>query len=195
MPMNKLSPISLQDQKRALRAEARQKRAFYSSRKEDDQLKLVDVFLRHIELPQGAIIGSYSAVRDELDPALLNDALRLQGHKIALPVIIGKKKPLVFREYEQGDMLLANPLGIFEPTSSAKNVDPDVLLVPLLAFDEKRNRLGYGGGYYDRTIKKLRLIKPVMTIGLAGSYQRHESIPVGTNDVPLDKIVTENMVI
>jgi 5-formyltetrahydrofolate cyclo-ligase len=117
------------------------------------------------------------------------------GHKIVLPVIIGKKKPLIFRVYEQGDRLLANPLGIFEPTSTAPGLGPDVVLVPLLAFDSKRNRLGYGGGYYDRTIKRIRAQKPVLTIGIACAYQEVPDIPTGPNDVPLDKIVTEKGVL
>jgi 5-formyltetrahydrofolate cyclo-ligase len=193
--MTSLSPFSLQDQKRSMRLAAREQRRAHIERKEQDALRIVEVFLREIALPEGSVIASYSAVADELDPAVLNDALRAQGYSIALPVIVGKKKPLVFRLHEPGDMLLANPLGIFEPASSAQGVEPDVLLVPLLAFDGKRNRLGYGGGYYDRTIKRIRAKKPLTTIGIAFSFQRAESIPVGANDVPLDKIVTETGVI
>ncbi|MDD3371094.1 MAG: 5-formyltetrahydrofolate cyclo-ligase [Alphaproteobacteria bacterium] len=187
--------LSLQDRKRALRAEARHERSLHQDDMDDDARMLAEVFLRHIELPAGAVVASYSPVRDELDPEVLNDELRERGHIIALPVIIGKKKPLIFRVYNEGDRLLANPLGIFEPASAARGIEPDVLFVPLLAFDAQRNRLGYGGGYYDRTIKRLRVNKPVMTVGIAGSYQQVERIPVGPNDVPLDRIVTETGVI
>lgn len=165
------------------------------SHKTDDELRLAEVFISALRFEKELIIATYSPVRSEMGPERLDDALRALGHKIALPVITGKKKPLIFRLYEKGDLLLANPLGILEPASGAQGVNPDVLLVPLLAFDAQRNRLGYGGGYYDRTIKKLRLIKPVLTIGLAYSCQQVEHIPVGSNDVPLDKIVTEISVI
>ena len=153
--------------------------------------KFTEVFLQNVQLEKGAIIASYSAVHDEMDMTILNETLCAKGHPIALPVITGKGKPLIFRIYEEGDRLLANPLGILEPTSAAQGVEPDVLLIPLVAFDRRRNRLGYGGGYYDRTIKKLRARKTVLTLGIAYACQEIAEIPVGPNDVPLDKIITE----
>jgi 5-formyltetrahydrofolate cyclo-ligase len=185
------SPLSLQDRKKVLRAEMRDKRRTLENNNEESSARLADIFLRHIRLEKSAIVASYCAVRDEMDPAALNEALRAMGHKIALPVITGKRKPLIFRRYELGDRLLANPLSIFEPVSSAQAVTPDVLLIPLLAFDRKRNRLGYGGGYYDRTIKELRVHKPVLAFGLAYACQEAAEIPTGPNDIPLDRIVTE----
>lgn len=157
--------------------------------------KLAEVFLRHIRLDEGAVVASYCAVNGEMNPLPLNEALRERGHKISLPVIAGKNKPLVFRTFEPGDELFENSFGIPEPTLTSECVDPEVLLIPLLAFDRRRNRLGYGGGYYDRTIAYLRSHKPVLTLGLAYACQEIIEIPVGPNDVKLDKIVTESGVI
>jgi 5-formyltetrahydrofolate cyclo-ligase len=183
--------LSLREQKKSLRAEAREKRSANRDINEDCADKLADVFLLHFSLPPGAVVVTYAPIRDEIDPSALNESLRAKGYPLALPIIIGENKSLIFRAYEKGDKLLANPLGIFEPMSSAAGVEPDVLLIPMLAFDRARNRLGYGGGYYDRTIKKLRAKKPILTIGLAYSYQEVDKIPIGTHDVPVDKIVTE----
>jgi 5-formyltetrahydrofolate cyclo-ligase len=181
--------LSLQEQKRFLRAEARNRGRIDESG--EAPRKLMDNFLRNIRLEKGAIIASYSAVHDEMDVMVLNERLSAKGYPIALPVITGKGKPLIFRIFQEGDRLLANPLGILEPTSAAQGVEPDVLLIPLVAFDRRRSRLGYGGGYYDRTIKKLRARKPVLTLGIAYACQEIAEIPVGPNDVPLDKIITE----
>jgi len=184
--------LSLREQKRLLRADMRAKERASNDRNKEASQSLADVFLRHIQLEKDAIVASYSAIRDEIDLAILNESLRARGQKVALPIIIGKGKPLIFRLYEKGDRLLANPLGILEPVSSAEGVEPDVLLIPLVAFDRKHNRLGYGGGYYDRTIKKLRARKTVLALGIAYACQEIPQIPVGPNDVPLDKIITEN---
>jgi len=182
---------TLRDQKRRLRAEARARRNAYKNDNENFFTPLAAVFIREMLLDRGAVVASYFAVHDEINPDTLNKALRVLGHRIALPVVVGKRRPLIFRLYREGDSLLANLFGVFEPTSSAEGIEPDVLLVPLLAFDSRHNRLGYGGGYYDRTIKTLRARKPLLTVGLAYAYQEFPEIPVGMNDVPLDKIVTD----
>ncbi len=190
----RLAP-SLQDRKNALRAAMREKRRLNGRNVDDQPQQLADVFVKGVSLEEGAVVAAYAAIRNEMDTAPLIAALRGRGHRIALPVIVGQKKPLIFRLYEPGDGLLANPLDIFEPMSAAPGVVPDVVIIPLLAFDRKRNRLGYGGGYYDRTIKKLRAQKPILTIGVAYSFQEVPEIPTGHNDVPLDKIVTERDVL
>jgi len=177
--------------KRRLRREMRDKRSANRENNEKCFSKLAEVFLQNISLDPDAVVASYAPIHDEIDPAMLEDALRERGHKIALPIIIGEKKSLIFRLYEKGDRILTNPWGIPEPASSAKGVEPDVLLIPVLAFDAARNRLGYGGGYYDRTIKTLREKKSLLALGLAYAYQEVDEIPIGINDVPLDKIVTE----
>jgi 5-formyltetrahydrofolate cyclo-ligase len=181
--------LSLQEKKRLLRAEARKRGRTGESG--EVTRKLMENFLQNIRLEKGAVVASYCAVHDEMNMTVLNETLCAKGHPIALPVITGKGKPMIFRIYQEGDRLLANPLGILEPTSAAQGVEPDVLLIPLVAFDRRLNRLGYGGGYYDRTIKKLRIHKPILTLGIAYACQEITEIPVGPNDVPLDKIITE----
>ncbi len=183
----------LRDKKRLLRADMRAKK--FEKADEAIAEKLTEVFLKNIILPEKAVVASYAAIRDEIGTESLNAALRARGHAMALPVIVGKGRPLIFRAYEDGDALLANPLGIFEPTSAAKSAEPDVLLIPMLAFDAARNRLGYGGGYYDRTIKALRARKNLFVIGIARADRAIGQVPVGFNDVPMDVIVTEKAVL
>jgi 5-formyltetrahydrofolate cyclo-ligase len=190
-----LSTSAIRRRKSILRAEALDKRRANADTNKERSLKLAEVFLKSIRLEEGAVVGSYFAFREEMDPSALNDILRGQGHKIAFPVVVEKDKnrrPLVFRIYEQGDGLLLNSYGIPEPGPDAQKVRPDVLLVPLLAFDSQRYRLGYGKGYYDITLKNLRAHKPVVAIGIAYDYQKvDELLPVRPHDVRMSKIVTD----
>ena len=189
--MNHYPSTPLQEQKHRLRTAMREKRRVSANNADGTFNKLAENFLHNIALKKGGVVASYCAIHQEIDPAQLIDGLRAQGHPIALPVITGKREPLIFRLYEQGDRLLINAMGVLEPASTAPKVEPDVLLIPLLAFDRQRNRLGYGAGYYDRTIADLLTRKPVLTIGLAYAYQEIAEIPTGPNDVRLDSIVTE----
>jgi 5-formyltetrahydrofolate cyclo-ligase len=152
---------------------------------------LRNTVLKNIVLPPKAILAGYSAIGSEIDPSPLMEALRAQGHVIALPAVIQEGLPLRFQRYEPGDRLLTSPMGIAEPLSSAPTVTPDILLVPLLAFDRHRHRLGYGGGFYDRTIRQLRQSGGLMTIGIAYAAQEIPEVPRGKYDVQLDKIATE----
>ena len=144
-----------------------------------------DLFLANIPLPAHSVIGAYVARESELDPAPLLHALRKRGHSIALPVIEHKNNPLLFRIWADGDILETGPLNIPQPSASAPICAPDLFLVPLLAFDRRGHRLGYGGGYYDRTLVNKK------SIGLAFSAQEVPEVPTTSNDVPLDHIITE----
>jgi 5-formyltetrahydrofolate cyclo-ligase len=182
---------SLQDQKRRLRTDMRAERSASLHNNPNAANKLARVLTAHTHLAPNSIIGAYLAFRDEMDPAPLIAMLRAQGHKIALPRIIGKRQPLEFHLYAEGDELKPHAMGLLEPHPSAPTVDPDILLVPLLAFDRERNRLGYGGGYYDRTIGALLARKPLVTIGIAYASQEVAKVPVGPHDICLDKVITE----
>ena len=103
---------------------------------------------------------------------------------------IGKKYDMNFFVWSINDPLNINKYGIPEPITN-KILYPDILLVPLVAYDEDRNRVGYGGGFYDRYIKKIKRIKKVLTIGIAFSYQKVKKIPIEKNDIKLDFIITE----
>ncbi|CAN5204878.1 5-formyltetrahydrofolate cyclo-ligase [soil metagenome] len=144
-----------------------------------------------VELPRGAIVAGYSPIKSELDPFPLMRALAQKGAALALPVIVARDHALVFRAWRGGEDLVRGPFGIFQPSSDAPDVDPDVVLVPLAAFDRAGHRIGYGRGYYDRTLQDLRAIKKVTVIGLAFAVQEIETVPRLLHDEQLDCVLTE----
>ena len=125
---------------------------------------------------------------DEADPRALAHALAARGHALALPVVAAKKSPLVFRRWREGDPLIVHIFGMHEPAAAAPEIVPDVLLIPLLAFDAQGTRLGYGGGFYDRTLASL---KTKRAIGIAYAGQEVDELPCHDHDHPLDAVVTE----
>jgi 5-formyltetrahydrofolate cyclo-ligase len=137
-----------------------------------------------------ACVSAFSAIGDEIDPVPLMDRLRGEGYRLCLPVMVGKGQPLAFRAYELGDALAATTWGIREPVASAPEVEPEILLVPLLLFDAEGYRLGYGGGFYDRTLTGLRARKSVTAIGLAYDEQRVDALPHLDYDQRLDWVLT-----
>ena len=142
-------------------------------------------------VPAGAAVSGFLPIGSEIDPGPTLEALRDRGHRICLPCVIAADMPLVFRLWAPGDPLVEESFGTRAPDPSAEAVDPDVLMVPLLAFDAAGYRLGYGGGFYDRSLEALRQIKSVTAIGVAYSGQRMDDVPRGPFDQPLDWIVTE----
>ena len=138
-------------------------------------------------------IGGYYPSNYEIDDLHILDLLEKKNFKVSLP-IIKKNNQMNFYSWLRNDPLRINKFGIPEPVSS-KISYPDILLVPLVAFDSRLNRLGYGGGYYDRYIEKLEKIKKVIKIGLSFSFQKISSIPVTQNDKRLDIIITEKEIL
>ena len=134
-------------------------------------------------------VGGYYPSNYEIDDLDILDLLEKNFFKVSLP-IIKKNNQMNFYKWSRNDPLKINKFGIPEPLSS-KVFYPDILLVPLVAYDSSLNRLGYGGGYYDRYIEKLDKIKKVIKIGLAFSFQKISSIPTNKYDKKLDFIVTE----
>ena len=111
--------------------------------------------------------------------------------RIFLPVITGNNS-MHFYQWEKNDVLQINKFVMLEPFRSFTNIVPNVMLIPLLAYDNKNNRLGYGGGFYDRYLKKyLKMHNNILTIGIAFSFQKYHKLPVSNNDVKLDYILTE----
>ena len=145
-------------------------------------------------LNRGDVVSAYWPLRDELDIRTLLTALQGEGMLCALPVVAGKAMPLVFRRWRPGDALVSASFGLAEPPSAAPTVDPRVLLIPLLAVDTDGNRLGYGAGYYDRTLAALRARGPVIAVGMAFEAQRVAALPVDGYDQKLDWLVTEQSV-
>jgi 5-formyltetrahydrofolate cyclo-ligase len=137
------------------------------------------------------VIAGYFAIRSEFRTAPLLARLARQGSRLCLPAMVGPDLPLVFRAYKPGDPLLEGPFGTCEPLADAALVQPSLVIVPLLAFDKAGRRLGYGGGYYDRTLRVLRAAGPIGAVGLAYAFQEMEAVPEAPGDERLDMIVTE----
>ena len=144
-----------------------------------------------IEIMPGTVVAGYSPIRSEIDPAPLMQELAARGMRLALPVITARDSPLGFRLWAANDKLLRGPLGILEPSPDAAEIVPDIVLVPLAAFDRSGHRIGYGAGHYDRTLARLRDSKKIIAIGLAFAVQEIETIPALPHDVALDYVLTE----
>lgn len=147
--------------------------------------------LAALEFRSSDIVAGYCAMREELDPAPLMAALHARGIALALPVVVDKGAPLAFRRYRPGEALEAGVFGTRHPLPTRESVRPTIVLVPLLAFDGEGFRLGYGGGFYDRTLAELRAEGPVLAVGLAYSFQEMPELPRTARDAPLDCVVTE----
>lgn len=141
-------------------------------------------------LQQGDVVSGFCAIRDEMDPDHLLDRLNGDGYQIALPVLQGKGQPLLFRAWAPGDATAAKTWGIAEPLDSQPVLEPDVVLVPLLAYDVQGYRLGYGGGFYDRTLARLRALKPIVAVGIAYAEQKVDAVPHSDYDQRLDWVLT-----
>jgi 5-formyltetrahydrofolate cyclo-ligase len=135
-------------------------------------------------------VSAYLAIRDEIDAMPLMLTLAGLGVQVAVPTIVGRGEPLRFRSWEPGAVLERGTFGVAVPREGVE-VEPDVLFVPMLAFDARCHRLGYGGGFYDRTIAALRQLKPVRAFGFAYAGQLAAGLPVEATDMQLDAVVTE----
>jgi 5-formyltetrahydrofolate cyclo-ligase len=147
-----------------------------------------------IELSPGAVVSGYAPIRSELDPAPLMRELAARGARLALPSITARGQALRFRLWHAHDRLLPGPLGILEPSPAAAEITPDIVLVPLAAFDRAGHRIGYGAGHYDRTLAQLRKSRAVTAIGLAFAAQEVKTVPALQHDVALDYVLTETQV-
>jgi 5-formyltetrahydrofolate cyclo-ligase len=144
-----------------------------------------------VALAPGMVVSGFSPMRSEINPIPLMRRLADQGASLALPVVEGRGAPLAFRAWSFGDRLVLDVWGIREPAADAPAVAPDLLLVPLAAFDRRGFRLGYGGGYYDRTLVALRRLKSIVAIGLAFAAQEIARVPDMPYDARLDFVLTE----
>src|ERR1700726_2709151 len=148
-----------------------------------------------IALAPGAIVAGFMPMKSEINPLPLMRKLAAAGARLALPVVAGQGQPLTMRAWAFGEPLVAGVWGIREPPPIAPAVAPDLLLVPLLAFDRAGHRIGYGAGYYDMTIAALRAQRVVVAIGVAFAAQEIPAVPATPRDVPLDLVLTEHEVI
>ena len=143
----------------------------------------------------GTIVSGFSPLKSEINPIPLMRKLADAGAQLALPVVAGRGKPLIMRAWAFGAPLAPGVWGIREPMPDAPEVAPDILLVPMLAFDREGQRIGYGAGYYDMTIAAGRATKPVVAVGLAYAAQEIDAVPVTPRDARLDLVLTEREVI
>jgi 5-formyltetrahydrofolate cyclo-ligase len=145
-----------------------------------------------VEIKRGTVVAGYSPIRNEIDPTPLMQALAAKGARLALPAVMARGKSLAFRVWSFGDRLMLGPLGILEPSPAAAELIPDIVLVPLAAFDRAGHRIGYGAGHYDFTLAHLRKRKASLAVGLAFAAQEIPAVPAAEHDVRLDLVLTEN---
>lgn len=177
--------------KKALRAQAKERRAL-TFRKYGPAAgeRLAAIGVDFAKPTKTASFTGFLAIGEEIDPMPLMRRLWAGGHAVGLPVMVGKARPLVFRQWREGETLNEVQWGIREPAAEAPVIVPDIVLVPLLAFDARGYRLGYGGGFYDRSIAEIRQAKPVITIGLSYDELEVDAVPHDAYDQRLDWVLT-----
>jgi 5-formyltetrahydrofolate cyclo-ligase len=180
------------DPKAALRREAlARRRAVAPGARAVFGRRLAHEGLRLARLWRPRTVSAFHSLRDEPDTLELLTALAGEGFATALPVVVGQGSPLVFRLWRPGDPTRSGAMSIAEPLEAAPAVEPDLLFVPLACFDRRGHRIGYGAGYYDRTLAGLRRIKPVHAIGVAYGVCEVAAVPYEAHDQSLDAIVTD----
>jgi len=180
------------DPKAALRREALvRRRAVGPSVRAGLSRRIAAEGLRLARLWRPEIVSAFHPLRDEPDTLELLRALAGDGVATALPVVVGRGSPLVFRLWRPGDPTRPGAMSIAEPLEAAPSVDPDLLFVPLACFDRRGHRIGYGAGFYDRTLARLRAIKPIHAVGVAYGVCEVAAAPYEAHDESLDAIVTE----
>ena len=148
-----------------------------------------------VAISAGTVASGFMPMKSEINPIPLMRKLADAGARLALPVVAGRGKPLIMRAFAFGQPLASGVWGIREPKPDAPEVLPDVLIVPLLAFDRSGYRIGYGAGYYDLTIAALRRQKTVIALGVAFAAQEIAHVPKTARDARLDLVLTEREVI
>jgi 5-formyltetrahydrofolate cyclo-ligase len=189
--------LSSPDTKRALRRVLLQDRdVVMAAHAETARLAIRDRYLSAFEPPAGTVVSAFWPMAGELDLRPLLEALHARGCVCGLPVVVGRHLPLVFRAWEPGVALVTSRFGIAEPAPDRPVVRPQHALVPLLAVDDEGYRLGYGGGFYDRTLAMLRDdgAGPFVAIGVGLEAQRRPALPREPFDQRLDWLVTEEAV-
>jgi 5-formyltetrahydrofolate cyclo-ligase len=188
-------PQTIEDAKAQLRAALQARRDALPAGERQAAAETIAARTFPLPVGQGTIVSGFMPLKSEINPLPLMQKLAGAGASLALPVIAGRGKPLIMRAWRWGEPLGAGVWGIREPKPEAPEVEPDILLVPLLAFDRRGHRIGYGGGYYDMTIAQLRARKPITAIGVAFAAQEAAAVPANTFDAPLDLVLTEREVV
>jgi 5-formyltetrahydrofolate cyclo-ligase len=180
----KAADAVLADRKQGMRVRAKRARDDCDP---DLAARVTEHVLRFMRERPGTIVGAYWPIGSELDVKPLLFALHRRRHTIALPVTPAKGEPLMYRRWRPGTELIHEKFGTWRP--EGPEAVPEIMLVPLLAFDQRGRRLGYGSGYYDTTLESL---PGVFALGIAYAAQEVDEVPAGPHDRTLDAIATEN---
>ena len=180
----------MSEEKDLLRAALKERREELAARDPDAGETLADKFPMKLFERYGPTVALYLPIGSEIDPKPLMGKLVAAGAKLALPCVQDDGS-MVYRAYTRGDMLEQRPFGLLEPNPEVPEVNPTLVITPLLGFDRNGNRLGYGKGHYDRALTRLREQGRVFVCGLAYFGQEVEEVPAEPHDVPLDWVMTE----
>lgn len=183
------------EKKKQLRREIRVHRQRYHDTIQQSEVNdhLLSLFLS-LEIPLSQIIAGYIPLGTELNIIPLLESLVKKGYQICLPVVMGPSLPLIFRQWIPGTPLEGDSSGIPSPGADAPLLTPDVLLIPLLAFDDQGGRLGQGMGYYDITLATLSEQKSILAIGVAYEIQKISNVPTHPTDYSMDIIMTDQKI-
>ncbi len=184
-----------QSAKAALRAEALARRDALLASERQNAAEAIAARAFPVAITPGTIVSGFMPMKTEINPLPLLRKLADAGAQLALPAIARRGLPLIMRAWKFGDPFKAGQWGIREPMPDASEVAPDILIVPLAAFDRAGHRIGYGAGYYDMTINALRAKKKAIAIGIAFAAQEIPKVPATERDARLDLVLTEREVI
>jgi len=190
-----LSSDSARMQKASLRGAVLQRRDVMPAEERARAAEVAGSRPLPVPVQPGTVVSGYSPIRSEINPVRLLRRFADAGAQLALPFMVARGQPLRFRAWSFGDELDRGQWGIREPKPDAPELDPDILIVPLAAFDRRGYRIGYGAGYYDLTLNGLRAKKPITAVGFAYAMQEIDVVPALAHDARLDLVVTEREVI
>ena len=182
---------TLRDIKARARQDARKRRKAAARDPLDAANSAMKVFYDAVDHSSKDVIALYYAIQSELDPRPLVEALWKKGQMLCFPVVVAADTPLIFRAASPETPFIKGAFGAAIPDESAPEVTPTIVIAPLLAFDRELYRLGYGGGFYDRTLEILRAAQPTRAYGYAYAAQEAEQIPIEPTDQRLDGVITE----
>ncbi|HEY0223120.1 MAG TPA: 5-formyltetrahydrofolate cyclo-ligase [Pseudolabrys sp.] len=183
--------IEIQNQKKELRGAVLALRDALSPTARQAAAEAIAARTFPVAIAPGMIVSGFSPMKTEVNPIPLMRKLSEAGARLALPCIVGRGHALIMRAWDFGAPLAAGQWGIREPMPDAPEVAPDIMIVPLAAFDRAGQRIGYGAGYYDMTIAALRAKKKVVAVGVAFAAQEISKVPATERDERLDLMLTE----
>lgn len=185
-----MDDLQIEAKKEMRTAALERRKAAFAAHGPDAGRRLAAHGLDFLQISPPAVVSGFSSIQEEINPAALLHWLYREGFALALPVMEGRGRPLVMKSWTPGDGLKEVQWGILEPAVDKPEIEPDVLLVPLLAFDRRGYRIGYGGGFFDRTLQKLRAKKPIIAVGIAYDELEVDAVPHASYDQRMDWVLT-----